>query len=296
MTTDQFILFSLLGAVFALLVWGKIRYDLVAFGALVVAIIAGVVPEEHAFDGFGHHATVIIALVLVVSRGLSNSGAVELIARHVVTRGRALMMHISIMSGVAAALSALMNNVAALTPRQLAGMVLAFAGVVCIVGEPRLSGNLIHVALVIGGAFTWAVGQIMIKRLGEVGGFVLITWVAVMATPQLFIASWLLESDHLTAIRSASLEIWAAVGYLGVVMTALGYALWYRLLGLYPVSRVMPFLLLLPLISVAGGIIFLGESLTVKVIIGGLCILAGITLINLRLAQVPAADKPPGSP
>lgn len=183
-----------------------------------------------------------------------------------------------------------------ITPRQLAGMVLAFAGVVCIVGEPRLSGNLIHVALVIGGAFTWAVGQIMIKRLGEVGGFVLITWVAVMATPQLFIASWLLESDHLAAIRSASLEIWAAVGYLGVVMTALGYALWYRLLGLYPVSRVMPFLLLLPLISVAGGIIFLGESLTVKVIIGGLCILAGITLINLRLAQVPAADKPPGSP
>ena len=183
-----------------------------------------------------------------------------------------------------------------ITPRQLAGMVLAFAGVVCIVGEPRLSGNLIHVALVIGGAFTWAVGQIMIKRLGEVGGFVLITWVAVMATPQLFIASWLLESDHLAAIRSASLEIWAAVGYLGVVMTALGYALWYRLLGLYPVSRVMPFLLLLPLISVAGGIIFLGESLTVKVIIGGLCILAGITLINLRLAQVPAADKLPGSP
>ena len=114
MTTDQLILFSLLGVVFALLVWGKVRYDLIAFGALVVAVIVGVVPEQHAFDGFGHHATVIIALVLVVSRGLSNSGAVELLARHVVARGRALVLHISVMSGVAATLSALMNNVAAL--------------------------------------------------------------------------------------------------------------------------------------------------------------------------------------
>lgn len=114
MTTDQLMLFALLVAVFAMLLWGKIRYDLIAFGALVTAIIIGVVPEENAFDGFGHHATVIIALVLIVSRGLSNSGVVELLARHIVTRGRALVTHISIMSGVAAALSAMMNNVAAL--------------------------------------------------------------------------------------------------------------------------------------------------------------------------------------
>ncbi len=114
LTADQLILFALLGVVFALLVWSKIRYDLIAFGALVAAVVIGVVPEERAFDGFGHHATVIIALVLIVSRGLSNSGAVELMARHVVARGRSLVMHISVMSGVAAVLSALMNNVAAL--------------------------------------------------------------------------------------------------------------------------------------------------------------------------------------
>lgn len=114
MTTDQIILFCLLGLVFGLLIWGRIRYDLVAFGALILAIVIGVVPQESAFEGFGHHATVIIALVLIVSRGLSNSGAIELIARYVVDASRSLFLHISIMSGVAAALSALMNNVAAL--------------------------------------------------------------------------------------------------------------------------------------------------------------------------------------
>ncbi len=114
MTTEQITLFGLLGVIFGLLVWGKIRYDLIAFGALTVAVVIGVVPQEHAFDGFGHHATVIIALVLIVSRGLSNSGAIELIAKHVIDAGRSLFMHISVMSGVAAVLSALMNNVAAL--------------------------------------------------------------------------------------------------------------------------------------------------------------------------------------
>jgi di/tricarboxylate transporter len=112
--SDQALLFGLLGVVFALLVWGRVRYDLVAFGALIVAILLGVVPQENAFSGFGHHATVIIALVLIVSRGLSNSGAIELIARYVVAGGRSLFMHIGVMAGVAALLSAVMNNVAAL--------------------------------------------------------------------------------------------------------------------------------------------------------------------------------------
>jgi len=112
--SDQLSLFLLLGGVFALLIWGKIRYDLIAFGALIVAVTIGIVPEETAFDGFGHHATIIIALVLIVSRGLSNSGAIELVAKYVVDGSRSLFMHISVMSTVAAGLSAIMNNVAAL--------------------------------------------------------------------------------------------------------------------------------------------------------------------------------------
>ncbi len=107
-------LFSLLLLVFVFLIWGRWRYDLIAFVALLVALLAGLIPKEEAFSGFGHPATVIIALVLVVSKGLSNSGAIELIARHVVDASRKLSTHITIMSGLAAVLSALMNNVAAL--------------------------------------------------------------------------------------------------------------------------------------------------------------------------------------
>jgi di/tricarboxylate transporter len=114
MSFDQIFLFALLGCVFVLLIWGRWRFDLVAFGALVAALLAGVIPAGQAFSGFGHPATVIIALVLIVSRALTNSGVVELIARYMVSASRGLSLHIGLMAGVAAALSAVMNNVAAL--------------------------------------------------------------------------------------------------------------------------------------------------------------------------------------
>ncbi len=114
MTADQSVLFGLLFFVFVFLIWGRWRYDLVAFIALLIALLTGLVPKDQAFSGFGHPATIIIALVLIISRGLSNSGAIELVARYVVDASRKLATHITIMSGLAAALSALMNNVAAL--------------------------------------------------------------------------------------------------------------------------------------------------------------------------------------
>ncbi len=114
MTQDQIILFSLFGAVFALLLWGKFRYDLVAFSALLVGVVLGVVPAKDAFSGFGHPATLVVALVLVVSAGLVRSGAVFLITRTLVDSSRRLGGHIALMGGIGAVLSAFMNNVAAL--------------------------------------------------------------------------------------------------------------------------------------------------------------------------------------
>ena len=114
MIGDQLLLFGVLLTVFALLVWGRVRYDVVAFGALIVASMGGAIPQDALFDGFAHPATVIIALVLIISEGLKSSGAIEVLARYLISASRKLRLHIAIMSTVAAALSAVMNNVAAL--------------------------------------------------------------------------------------------------------------------------------------------------------------------------------------
>ena len=112
---EQAALFALLAGVFVFLVWGRWRYDLVAFVALLLGVLLGVVPASEAFVGLGHPATVIIALVLIVSRGLSNAGVIEMISRLVVDKTRSLARHVTVMSSFAAAMSAVMNNVAALT-------------------------------------------------------------------------------------------------------------------------------------------------------------------------------------
>lgn len=114
MTNDQIILFALFGTVFGLLLWGRFRYDIVAFSALLAGVVLGVVDSKDAFDGFGHPATLVVALVLVVSAGLVRSGAVLLITRTLIDSSRSLGAHITLMGAVGGILSAFMNNVAAL--------------------------------------------------------------------------------------------------------------------------------------------------------------------------------------
>jgi di/tricarboxylate transporter len=114
MTFEQSALFALFAIVFALMLWGRFRYDIVAFTALMIAVVMGLVPTKEAFSGFGHPATLVVALVLIVSAGLVRSGAVFLITRTLVDASRSLGSHIGLMGGIGAVLSAFMNNVAAL--------------------------------------------------------------------------------------------------------------------------------------------------------------------------------------
>ncbi len=114
MTYEQIIIFSLIILVLIGLLWGKWRYDLVAFCALIAGVALGAVPPENAFSGFGHEATIIVALVLIISTGLMRSGAVDLISRAVIDSSRSLGAHIAIFGTFGGMLSAFMNNVAAL--------------------------------------------------------------------------------------------------------------------------------------------------------------------------------------
>jgi di/tricarboxylate transporter len=114
MLSDQTLMFTIFGTVFVLLIWGRVRYDMVAFAALILATSLGLVPSGEVFSGFGHSAVAIIALVLIVSRGLTASGAVELIAARLLDADRPVPLHIAAMATVGAGLSAIINNVAAL--------------------------------------------------------------------------------------------------------------------------------------------------------------------------------------
>ena len=167
--------------------------------------------------------------------------------------------------------------------QRLAGIAVAFAGVALIAGQPDLRGQLWPMLLVVSGAFTWAVGQIMVKRLGGgIGGFALIAWVGVFAGPQMIIASLAIESGQLEALRSATWVGWGTVIYLGLIMTALGYGIWYHVLTKHPVGQVAPVLLTLPVFTILGSMVFLGERLEDTVFLGGLVVIAGVAAIVLK--------------
>ncbi|MDB9975713.1 EamA family transporter [Candidatus Thioglobus sp.] len=162
------------------------------------------------------------------------------------------------------------------------GMGLAFIGVLIIAGEPRLDGHLDSVILLIAGSAVWAVAQIMISRLKDLSGITILAWVAIMATPQMFVASLLIEDGQWLAITTASIIDWSIILYLALIMTVLGYSVWYHLLSSVDVSKVSPFLMLLPITSIIAGIVLLDEKLTSSMILGGLLIMSGVasTLIS----------------
>ena len=127
----------------------------------------------------------------------------------------------------------------------------------------------------------------MIRQLGtieggDVGGFTLIAWIAVFASPQLFAFSLVLEDNHIEHIQSADWIVWGTVAYLGLVMTALGYGIWYTLVARHPISRVGPFLLLLPVFSVIGSTIVLGETLTPWSIAGAALVILGLAIVMIE--------------
>ncbi|MDC1046789.1 EamA family transporter [Candidatus Pseudothioglobus singularis] len=167
------------------------------------------------------------------------------------------------------------------------GMGFAFLGVFIIAGEPRLDGHIDSVILLVAGSTIWAVAQIMISRLKGLSGITILAWVAIMATPQMLIASLIIEDGQWQAITTASLVDWSIIFYLAFIMTVVGYSVWYHLLSSVDVSKVSPFLMLLPITSIIAGMVLLDEKLTLSMIIGGLMIMTGVasTLINWRWAK-----------
>jgi di/tricarboxylate transporter len=114
LTWQQAVVFAVLAMALVLFVWGRWRYDVVALLALLVVTVTGIISGEEAVAGFGHPAVVTVAAVLVVSRGLRNSGVVDYLVRWLFRVGDQATAQVGALSSLVAFLSAFMNNVGAL--------------------------------------------------------------------------------------------------------------------------------------------------------------------------------------
>lgn len=114
MTTPQIIAFGIILASLILFAWGRWRYDIVAMGALIVAVISGIVPSDTAFSGFSDPAVITVAAVLIISQSLQRSGAINVLAGSIGRLPSNPTIQIGALTLTVAVLSAFMNNVGAL--------------------------------------------------------------------------------------------------------------------------------------------------------------------------------------
>ena len=165
------------------------------------------------------------------------------------------------------------------------GIMIAFSGVVVIAGEPRFEGGLLPLLTVVAAAFAWAMGAVQAKAMGKVNGFALNGYMALFSVPQLMIWSFFFEEGQLDALLSAAWLGWGSLFYQSLMVVIVGYGIWYKLLGKYPVSLTMPFTLLMPFFGVLFAVWLLGEEVTVPMIIGGSLTILGVAVIVLRSSQ-----------
>lgn len=114
MTLDQAAILIILTAAVAMFIWGRWRHDMIALGTLLAAVLVGVVPAADAFSGFSHPAVITVACVLALSTGLQQSGAVDVLTRTLLPQKAGWIVTLAALTGLAALLSAFMNNVGAL--------------------------------------------------------------------------------------------------------------------------------------------------------------------------------------
>jgi O-acetylserine/cysteine efflux transporter len=164
--------------------------------------------------------------------------------------------------------------------QRILGMLISFAGIVLIAGQPSLSGQLYAILLTAAGAMMWAVGQVMVKRLkNPPSGFALTAWIGVFSGPQMILGSFIFEDSQLESLSNASWIGWGVILYLALIMTVLGYGIWYSVLSRNPVSKVMPVMLLLPVFTIASSMFFLGEHPSLMIFMGAAVVIGGVSMI-----------------
>jgi O-acetylserine/cysteine efflux transporter len=169
-----------------------------------------------------------------------------------------------------------------LAPTQWLALVLALGGIAIIMAHTGGTTTPLGVALVIGAAFCWALGNIVQRRAGRVDMLAFIAWSSLFAVPPLFALALLFEGAPAigAALRAATPAVWAVVAWQSVGNTMFGYGAWGWLLARYPAASVAPMSLLVPVFGMGAAALWLGEPLPVWKLAAAALIISGLA-VNL---------------
>ncbi len=168
----------------------------------------------------------------------------------------------------------------------LMGAVLAGAGVTLLAFDRLRSGGAATLAgtlLILVAAGAWAAGNVLAKhaaRRQSSDMFRLVVWSSLVAPLPLGALSYATEGEFapLRAIAGMSLLAWGCVLFMAIAGTLFGFAVWNALLHRHPSAAVSPFALLIPVVGLACGVLFLGETLNAFQAGAAVFVLAGLVV------------------
>lgn len=165
---------------------------------------------------------------------------------------------------------------------QVVAIGIALLGVMVIGFDSVVYSHLDAIFWISGAAFAMAVATILMRQCPNLGVFRLQAWIALVATPSLFLLSLIFEKNHLQILANTHIvNFWTPL-YSAVAASVIGHGSLYYLVGRYRVSVVTPLLLLAPVLAAVFGIFFFGDELGWELIIGGLMTLLGIVVVSLH--------------
>jgi O-acetylserine/cysteine efflux transporter len=166
--------------------------------------------------------------------------------------------------------------------RQVAGMAIASLGLAVIAVGRASAVPVLAVVLTLAAAASWGVANIATRVAQPRNGLRLVVWSSLVPPVPLAILSLIFEGPDAdrAALTSLDLAGVAALAYIVVFASLLGYGIWNTLLHRYPASTVAPFSLLVPVVGIAAAWVTLGEVPGVAELLGAVAVLAGLLLLS----------------
>ncbi len=170
------------------------------------------------------------------------------------------------------------------TIRSIIGISIALIGVYILTGTPNLDGKFIGATLVFTGAGIWALGQVLVKPLSkEINPIALVAWLALFSGPILICLSAIFDGNTINYFKTANLNSWIIVIFLGFIMQPISYGCFYYVLKNNPIYKVLPIVTMgIPPTGLLAAIFILGEEPTKELFIGGVIILVGVIMIVFK--------------
>lgn len=168
---------------------------------------------------------------------------------------------------------------------RIAGMALAFSGVVMLVFDPHAVDERLGLALTAAASLVWAICSLIQRRLIGVPVLTIYAWIGLMGTIILGPIAFLVEPVAFANLPHLPLSSFGWVLFSALGSTVIGQGAMSILLQRHPVSTVVPLTLPTPVISVIAASYWFGTKMTPVMIAGGVVVLIGVAIVTLRTAR-----------